>query len=598
MTLPLNPPVSRAAIYVIYDKHGVIDDYILYQLTDIKRNLSFLLVVATGFLSQDGYKKLEPLADHVIVRENKGFDVEAWKHGLEYVGWQIVSQYDELLLMNDSCFGPLFPFKTVFDEMNSRDVDFWSLNGCPLRPARDWKPPRYGFIPAHLCSNFICLRKTILQSSHFRAYWNALPPIKSFKDAVVKHEFLFTKHFEDRGFISGKFVAEDDLYELTDYPLILMAKELVANRNCPIFKKKSFTHFDEFCAAPARDATRALYAYVRDATDYDVGMIWNHILRVGNLAEIKNALHLNYIVPKDYIVRRRNALIPVALFFHFYYLDAIKETIGYITTMPRHADMYILTDTEEKKDAITWELARTGYRYTVTCGEKRGEGIQAVLSEFRERIAYYDTVCFAHDKEYGSVRPNTRGGELSHVWLENILGSGQFVENVLGKFEEEARLGVLSPPPNRVGWKEDGWGKRFKQTKQALEALRIDVPIEESKPPVAAFGSCVWFRPKALMRLLEKDWEKEAFPDDAIERSFGYVAQHAGYYSGWLMNEGYARKELTSLHYAITSLHTSRFWKLTKPLLLVSEFLKSIRSLYSQLRLRRRLDFTPLGRHD
>ncbi|MDR2446258.1 MAG: rhamnan synthesis F family protein, partial [Treponema sp.] len=529
MPISLNPPVVRAAVYVIYDEQGVIDDYIPYQLSDLKRNLSFLLVVVNGFLSEAGRRKLAPLADHIIVRENKGFDAEALKAGLEYAGWDALSQYDELLLMNDTCFGPLYPFKAVFDEMNARDCDFWALNGCPLRPARrGWKPPRYGFVPAHLCSNFICLRKTILQSPHFKAYWKALPPIKSFKDAVVKHEFLFTKYFEDRGFVSGKFVSEDDLYEATDYPLILMAKELAANRKCPVFKKKSFTHFDEFCAVSSRDATRALYEYVRDNTGYDVDLIWRNILRVGNLAEIKNALHLNYVLPKGRLVRepvRRE----VALFFDFHHLDATEDAMRYINRMPDYAHVYVTTDTEEKKEALARELEKTSRRYMARLTGERG--VSALLDAFREYALQYEAACFASDRRRGGVFP--LGG------MENVLGSEAFIENALGAFEAEKRLGVLSPPPNHEPCKEylgNEWGDSFRLTKRLLEALGIEVPLDEAKPPVAAFGPYVWFRPKALARLFETDWKCGDFFRDApsktppspeslnqaIERSLGY----------------------------------------------------------------------------
>jgi rhamnosyltransferase len=533
------------------------------------------------------------LADQVIVRENKGFDVEAWKAGLEHIGWDVISHYDELLLMNDTCFGPLYPFKAVFDEMNSRCVDFWGLNGCPLRPARrGWKPPRRGFVPAHLCSNFICARKTVLQSPLFKAYWKALPPIKSFKDAVVKHEFLFTNFFEDRGFVSGKFVAEDDLYELADYPLILMAKELVANRKCPVFKKKSFTHFDEFCAKSASGETRALYEYVRDHTDYDVELIWQNILRVGNIAEVKNALHLNYVLPKGRLTReptRRN----VALFFDFHRLDAIEETMRYISHMPDYAHIYAATDTEEKRAALERELGKTGFRREVKVSEKRG--MLALLDRFRGRLARYEAACFASDER--------RDGGFPHRGLDNVLGSRAFIENVLGVFEAEERLGVLSPPPDhepRVEYRENEWGGGFGLTKRLLEALGVDAPLDESKPPVAAFGTCLWFRPKALARLLEADWKRGDFfrgtPSEAppslerlnraVERSVGYVAQSAGCYSGWLMHDGDAPQEMTSLYYSMTSLQVSRFWKITKPARWAIALLKRLHAAYSRWRFR------------
>jgi rhamnosyltransferase len=591
MALPLNGPVRRAAVYVVYDKRGVIDDYIPYQLGDLKQSLSFLLVVANGSLSEDGRKKLEPLADHVIVRENKGFDAGAWKAGLEYIGWNALSQYDELLLMNDSCFGPLFPFKTVFDEMNPRDVDFWGLNKAPPRVDRGWEPPQCGFVPAHLYSNFICLRKSVLQSPHFKAYWKALPPIKTSKDAVVRHEFLFTQYFEGRGFESGAFVADGDLYESARYPLVLMARELVANRRCPLFKRKSFTHFDELCAGSAGGATKALYEYVRDATDYDVDLIWANVLRAGNLAEIKNALHLNYVLPKDRPLRRLSARRAVALAFEFRRLEAVEEAARYIKRMPDCAHVYVATDGEGKKEAMERELAKAGLWHEVKVTEKRG--ISALLEVFGGGALRYEAACFAGD--WG------RGGAFPRKELEGVLGGGMFIENALGVFEAEGRLGVLSPPPGLEpsgDYMENEWGGAFKLTKRLLEALGVDAPLDEAKPPVAAFGPFLWFRPKALARLFEADWKvffhgarTEAPPsleslNQALERSVGYAAQSAGYCSGWLVSDERAPQEMTELHCSAAALRASRFWKMTKPARWAVALLKKMHCAYSRWRFR------------
>ena len=44
----LNNSAKRACIYFIYDKDGIIDDYILYQLRDLRENVSFIHCVING----------------------------------------------------------------------------------------------------------------------------------------------------------------------------------------------------------------------------------------------------------------------------------------------------------------------------------------------------------------------------------------------------------------------------------------------------------------------------------------------------------------------------------------------------------------------
>jgi rhamnosyltransferase len=407
----------------------------------------------------------------------------------------------------------------------------------------------------------------------------------------VKHEFLFTKYFEDRGFAGGKFVAERDLYETTDYPLILMAKELVSRRKCPVFKKKSFTHFDEFCAVSAAGETKALYEYVRDHTDYDVDMIWRNVLRVGNLAEIKNAFHLNYTLPKGRAVRgparRENVRRKAALFLDFNRLDALEETMEYISHMPDCAHVYATTGAEEKKAALERELGKSGLRHEARLSGKRG--ILASLDAFRGLALQYEAACFAGDA----------GGGFPRGGLENVLGSGAFIENALGVFEAEGRLGVLSPPPCRGPLQDymgNEWAGAFTLAKRLLEGLGVDAPLDEAKPPVAAFGSCAWFRPTALARLFEADWSREDFfrgarpgaerLNQAVKLSLGYVAQSAGYYSGWLVSDERAPLEMTSPHFSVSSLQASRFWNMTKPLRWAIVLLKRLRAAYSRWRFR------------
>ncbi|MDR2448235.1 MAG: rhamnan synthesis F family protein, partial [Treponema sp.] len=103
-----------------------------------------------------------------------------------------------------------------------------------------------------------------------------------------------------------------------------------------------------------------------------------------------------------------------------------------------------------------------------------------------------------------------------------------------------------------------------------------------------------------LARLFETDWKCGDFFRDApsktppspeslnqaIERSLGYVAQSAGYYSGWLVTDSYAPLEMTSLYYSMASLQASRFWKITKPARWAIALLKKAHAAYSQWRFR------------
>jgi rhamnosyltransferase len=71
--------IKRLAIYFFYDKDGIVDDYVLYVLRDLMEDISSLMVVCNGKLTQQGREKLESITPRVLVREDKGFDVWAYK---------------------------------------------------------------------------------------------------------------------------------------------------------------------------------------------------------------------------------------------------------------------------------------------------------------------------------------------------------------------------------------------------------------------------------------------------------------------------------------------------------------------------------------
>lgn len=66
--------------------------------------------------------------------------------------------------------------------------------------------------------------------------------IHSYWEAVGKHEMIFTKHFEDLGFVSATSVKTDQMREYSGYPLMMCPVKLLKEQRCPIFKRRMFFH--------------------------------------------------------------------------------------------------------------------------------------------------------------------------------------------------------------------------------------------------------------------------------------------------------------------------------------------------------------------
>ncbi len=560
----------RMAVYFFFDKHGDVDGYVPYFLEDLKKNVEEILIVCNGKLTEEGKTTLEKYGN-VMVRENEGLDVWAYKEGMASYGWEKLSQYDEVILLNSTIMGPLYPLAETFKKMDQKDLDFWGITEFFQFDGDPFGTCTYGYIPDHIQSHFIACRSSLVNSEAFHKYWDEMPKIRDYNDSVGIHETAFTKHFADLGFQWALSVDMEDLREYNGNPIMMCPKKLVQERRCPIFKRRSFFHtITDYLRNTTGEQTSELYEYIRYHTDYDVNMIWDTILKNYNQYDIVKDLNLVYVLPTNIEDEKRTEKqleeFKVALIMHLYFEDLLDESYYYVSSMPPQSDIYITTDSEEKRQAILEKFKDLPCnKLEVRLVKNRGRDVSALMVGTKDIVMDYDLVCFAHDKKTGQVTPGTVGASFGYKCFENTLSNQAYVSNVINTFIENPRLGLLSPPePNHgdffptIGME---WGANYEVTKQLADDLGLTVPISGDKPPIAPFGSMFWFRPKAMKPLYDKDWEYEDFPEEplgfdgtishAIERIRPYIVQQSGYYPAIGMTDKFAAIEYNNLRFYV-----------------------------------------------
>ena len=66
-------------------------------------------MISNSQLTESATLTLKELGiDEVIQRENLGFDFAAWRDGMAHIGFEHLTDFDSVTLMNDTCFGPLW----------------------------------------------------------------------------------------------------------------------------------------------------------------------------------------------------------------------------------------------------------------------------------------------------------------------------------------------------------------------------------------------------------------------------------------------------------------------------------------------------------
>ena len=559
--------MQRLGIFCTYDADGIIDDYICYLLQEINKILSHLTIVCNGKLTSEGKNKLSKFTDDLIVRDNSGFDMEAWKQGI-LKNKSGLKDYDEIILFNDSFFGPLYPFEKIFSKMDETypQVDFWGITIHGKSNEHDNLCP-YGYIPEHLQSYFLVVRKKMLQSAEFFSYWEKAEIAKTMDEAVKLHEVCFTKNFSDLGF---KYAAYCDTRELEkdcdvkiNHYLFSMDK-LLKDYNCPLIKKKIFLlNRNFFISENYGNIPHESLDFIESQTNYDTALIWQNLLRKKNIGDIKSDLSLDYILSLNVRSEGKVNLKDAVVIAHLYYEDLMPVCVKYLCNIPKDIKIIVTVSAEQKKKIVEQLFEKVQRTCEVRLVSARGRDLSALYVGCADVFKNYKYLCFIHDKK--SVRkdaPINHGEAFFRLLWDNVLPSEIFIKNTLATFENNPLLGILAPPQPYNGdyrsvffagkfWTTD---TLFKTTLQLADRLNIPQNLLDIKIASPAIGSVFWCRTESIKKLTSKAWTAEDFPEEpmptdgtishALERILPYVAQNAGFYTGQLMSDKFAKDEI------------------------------------------------------
>lgn len=260
---------KRILIFVIYEGQDHLQEYKLLFLNSLAAFVEEVLIVINGNLPQEDIAKLKEVG-HVETRENSGYDTAAFRYGIQYLGKDKLSKYDELLLVNDTNVGPIHDFSDTFEKMAEKKLDFWGISyGEEQNDFTGYN--KYGYIPIHLQSYFLVIEKSLLLYDGFYDYWQELDDTDDRDKAIGKHETVFTKHFENLGFIHGALAENNVDSPMYIHPL-RMAKEGI-----PIVKYTAFANYtdDKFAWQGLSRTTEvpALLDYLASETKYPMDII-------------------------------------------------------------------------------------------------------------------------------------------------------------------------------------------------------------------------------------------------------------------------------------------------------------------------------------
>lgn len=516
---------KRLGIFVTYDAEGIIDDYIPYLLEDMRQNLAHLVVVCNGFVNEEGLQKLRRFTDDVFVRENKEYDAGAIKDVLyNLYGWEKVYEFDELVLFNDSFFGPFYPFKVIFDEMDGRKIDFWGLSEqCEY--SKEYPEEDENF-PYHLQSFFITIKESLLKTEDYKVFWETMPPINTFIDAVKLYEIRMKPYFVKIGYKGESFTVFSPLISAgsNDNPLFTYDTPYEIIRECsyPILKRKALIRENYYILkSTGAEGYASIIHYIDNQTGYDVNLIWDHVLRVYDISDLRYTMHLDKVLPSKISAYKNKGGKKIAIIVNASHCALRDKANEYLKCIPMRAGIDIIS----------------GGSY----------GYNNIIED-------YDYFCLIQDIAFKNTSPVSVFHSAIFTALENTIKSLAYIENIINEFNENPRLGLLTPPnPLHASYFSSfggDWAEDIQEARSFAKSVRIDKLSPLKRPFMSE--SAFWCRTKALERLRDRDIFRGFNAPEM--KTLPYVAQKAGYYSAVVMSDSYAALQTTNCEYMLAEI--------------------------------------------
>lgn len=553
--------MKRALLYSLTPDRGLVGDHVLHVLRSLRARHDHIAVTLNGVLSPQETERLAPCADRILPGPATGTIEEAYRAGLDRLGWEQVTEFDELMLMNCDLFGPVFPVDEMFAAMDAdAEADLWALaESGPLTSQT----------PAETCLDLslVTFRKRLLQSTDFHTLWSAgLPRGKPGSDtqtALDQARFLAAG-----GYRSTALLRRADF--LTPQPLLLEMQTALRNHRLP------FLRLTPFCRSPFHQDDwpanlNQVLPLVARLSDYPHAFFWQSALRRSSLRTLHTNLAYQFTFDSTTYgaTPKWDRNLRIAVCAHVYYPDVLAEILERSRNIPAAYDMFITTASAENKTIIEARCAEAGISADVrVVQQNRGRDMSSFFIDLKDVVVNggYDLICRLHSKRSPQVNPSI-GMYFKHYIFDAVLASPAYTSHLLDFLVTHPHVGMAFAPMIHTGYPTMGhaWFDNRAIFARIMKELECEAPPEPYSP-IAAYGTVYWFRPDALRPLFEDRYGYEDYNPEpnhldgglahGQERVMTYVAQARGYMTATVWPDYVAAQGSTLMEYKMDSLYS------------------------------------------
>jgi len=236
---------GRTAIVASYFGKGVIPETLIYLLRGLREVVDNIVYVADCPVFPDEVEKLRGLVTIARFKRHGQYDFGSYRRGLEIARAEGLLDRvlaDDLVVINDSSYGPVYPFSESFDKMAAKECDFWGYTGYNA----------FGNI--HISSYFYYFKRNVIDSGAIDEFLSGVTGRFERDKVIVKFELKMTAFLEQRGFRWKTYVPFGYLYSSpTKHPLSICRNFRVPLLKVKVINGDSYESIDKTLELVARD---------------------------------------------------------------------------------------------------------------------------------------------------------------------------------------------------------------------------------------------------------------------------------------------------------------------------------------------------------
>lgn len=267
--------MKRICLFAGYDQHGKIHDYVVYFLKELSA-ISDIYYMADNILSKEEKSKIKSYTMGVYGFNHEKYDFGSWQELIKIIGWKKLKEYDELILANDSVFGPLYSIVDFFEKIE-KDIE-WEVIG--ITEESDVKNNQvYNFLQSY----FLVIKNHVFTQDYFQKF---IQEIKQYNEK--SHVVFFGEISLSALFIQNKVNCKKVVKDLIDP--FTMWKTIIQHKS-PFIKKAKFINKSYY---NKHESIYNYEKYVYNYTSYNPKLITNYI---------KDYINIEYFSKKRYLFK-------------------------------------------------------------------------------------------------------------------------------------------------------------------------------------------------------------------------------------------------------------------------------------------------------